>query len=107
MNKIFTKIGVAFAGIAMAIGVGVAVGQSPRSVVSAKALTGGTTYTMSEYDAGTQYGENETHVLSGTVTLITHKCHFTSELRMYNTQDGHYALLKSTRPITTGSRCTC
>ena len=32
MNKIFTKIGVAFAGIAMAIGVGVAVGQSPRAV---------------------------------------------------------------------------
>lgn len=32
MNKLFTRIGVAFAGIAMAIGVGVAVGQSPRAV---------------------------------------------------------------------------
>lgn len=37
MNKLFTKIGVAFAGIAMSIGVGVAVGSGNKEVVPAHA----------------------------------------------------------------------
>ncbi len=58
-------------------------------------------YTMSEYTAGTQYAQNEVHVLDPFVTVTTTKCHFTSELRIYsnNTNDG-YAIISSTAVIT-------
>lgn len=54
------------------------------------------TYTMSDYEAGTQYADNEEHVLDDNVTLITTDCHFTTELRIYSssTNDG-YAIIAS------------
>ena len=44
-------------------------------------------YTFSNYAAGTQYAENEQHKLDENVTLITTQCHFTSELRIYSSND--------------------
>lgn len=51
-----------------------------------------TTYTFSDYPAGTQYAENETHVLDENVTLITNQCHFTTQLRVYSSasHDGNF-----------------
>ena len=47
--------------------------------------TGGTTtYTISDYPAGTQYAANEEHVLDEVLTLYTTESHFTSELRIYS-----------------------
>ena len=58
-------------------------------------------YTFSDYAAGTQFAENEAHVLDSVVTVITTQCHFTSELRIYSssTHDG-YAIIKSATSIT-------
>ncbi len=42
-------------------------------------------FVFSEYTAGTQYAENEEHVLNEKITVITTQCHFTSELRIYKT----------------------
>lgn len=44
-------------------------------------------YTFSNYTAGTQYAQNEQHVLDENVTLITTQCHFTSELRIYSSDE--------------------
>lgn len=54
------------------------------------AAPAGTTYTFSNYDAGTQYAENEEHVLDEKVKVTTNKAHFTSEIRLYDneTNDG-------------------
>lgn len=41
-------------------------------------------YTFSEYDAGTQYAENEEHKLDDVLTITTTQCHFTTELRIYS-----------------------
>ena len=41
-------------------------------------------YTFSDYTAGTQYAENEEHVLDGNTTMTTNKAHFTSDLRLYS-----------------------
>ena len=41
-------------------------------------------YDFSKYTAGTQYAENEEHVLDEDVTIYTTECHFTSELRIYS-----------------------
>lgn len=51
-----------------------------------------TTYTFSNYPAGTQYAENEVHVLDNNVTIVTNKCYFTTELRVYSnsTNDGNF-----------------
>lgn len=59
------------------------------------------TYTFAAYPAGTQYGENETHVLDDVVTMYTTECHFTSELRIYSSSsnDG-YAIIESGAVIT-------
>ncbi|MBQ7387065.1 MAG: hypothetical protein IJW03_02750 [Clostridia bacterium] len=63
---------------------------------------GTTTYTFSNYTAGTQYAENEEHALDANVTLVTTQCYFTTDLRMYSsgTHDG-YAIVKSVLPIST------
>lgn len=42
------------------------------------------TYTFSNYQAGTQYAENEEHVLDNAVTVYTTQCHFTTQLRVYS-----------------------
>ncbi|MBQ3166563.1 MAG: hypothetical protein IJC01_04410, partial [Clostridia bacterium] len=58
-------------------------------------------YTFSDYDAGTQYAENEEHVLDENVTIYTTQCHFTTQLRIYssNAHNG-YAIIKSSGVIT-------
>ena len=58
------------------------------------------TYTFSSYPAGTQYAENEEHVLSDLVTMYTTKAHFTSELRLYSSSTNNgYAIIHSLLPI--------
>ena len=58
-------------------------------------------YVMSDYEAGTQYAENETHVLDDYVTVTTTDCHFTSELRIYSSSTNNgYAIISSTNVIT-------
>ena len=42
-----------------------------------------TTYTFSNYPAGTQYAMDEVHVLDDDVTVYTCDCHFTTQLRVY------------------------
>ena len=54
----------------------VTTGGTPESVTK--------TYTFSTYTAGTQYADNEEHVLDDILTLYTTDCHFTSELRIYS-----------------------
>lgn len=46
-----------------------------------------TTYTVvfSEYPAGNQYAVNEEHVINDDLTIYTTKCHFTTQLRVYDT----------------------
>lgn len=58
------------------------------------------TYTFSNYTAGTQYAENEEHVLDDNITMYTTQAHFTAELRLYSssTHDG-YAIIKCTDGI--------
>ncbi len=60
-----------------------------------------TKYTFADYPAGTQYAENEVHVLDETLTLTTTEAHFTSELRLYSS-DAHnaFAIFTSAKPIT-------
>ena len=58
------------------------------------------TYTISEYAAGTQYAENEEHVLDGITTVVTTDCHFTSELRIYSSSTNNgYAVIQTSREI--------
>lgn len=61
-----------------------------------------TTYTFSNYTEGTQYAENEAHVLDENVTVTTTQCHFTSDLRIYSssTHNG-YAIISSANVIET------
>ena len=42
-----------------------------------------TTYTFADYAAGTQYAENEVHVLDEMITVTSLGGHFTEELRLY------------------------
>ena len=58
--------------------------------------------TFSDYTAGTQYAENEAHVLSEGLTIYTTKCHFTSELRIYSsgTNNGYVVSNKLPGAIT-------
>ena len=60
-----------------------------------------TTYTFTNYTAGTQYADNEEHVLDENTTVITTDCHFTTQLRIYSssTYNG-YAIIKSNGTIT-------
>ena len=60
-----------------------------------------TTYTFADYPTGTQYAENEKHVLDDKTTITTTQCHFTSELRIYSSSAHNgYAIIKSTGTIT-------
>ena len=46
-----------------------------------------TTYTFSNYTAGTQYAVDEEHVLDGVLTIYTTQCHFrTDQLRIYSSE---------------------
>lgn len=59
------------------------------------------TYVFANYEAGTQYAENEVHALDEYVTVTTNKAHFKEELRLYSS--GTYnatAIISATRPIT-------
>lgn len=58
------------------------------------------TYTFSKYPAGTQYAENEKHILDDDVTVTTTQAHFTTELRLYSssTHDA-FAIFQSTKAI--------
>ena len=58
------------------------------------------TYTFADYEAGVQYGI-ETHKLDDLLTIDTSDCHFTEQLRVYqsNSNDG-IAILKAQAPIT-------
>lgn len=58
--------------------------------------SGPITYTFSEFTAGTQYEDNEEHILDKNVSVYTTQCHFTSELRIYSssTHDG-FVIIKS------------
>ena len=60
-----------------------------------------TKYTFADYTAGTQYAENEEHVLDENVTVVTTQSHFTTQLRIYSssTHNG-YAIIKSANAIT-------
>ena len=60
-----------------------------------------TKYTFADYPAGTQYAENEEHVLDENVTVVTTQSHFTTQLRIYSssTHNG-YAIIKSANTIT-------
>ena len=63
------------------------------------------TYTFSEYSAGVQYAKNETHKLDDTLTVVTDDAHFTTQIRLYhtdNTEHGAHhatAVFKSTKEI--------
>ena len=60
----------------------------------------GTTYTFSNYAAGTQYAENEEHVLDDVVTVITNGAHFTTQIRLYDSSSyDATAVIKSTKYI--------
>lgn len=39
---------------------------------------------FSDYEAGTQYADNEKHVLNNDIVIYTTDCHFTTELRIYS-----------------------
>ncbi len=58
-------------------------------------------YTFADYPAGTQYADDEVHVLDHRITVTTTDAHFTSELRIYSSAryDG-FAIISSTRVIT-------
>ncbi len=60
----------------------------------------GVTYTFSNYEAGTQYAENEVHVLDDNLTVTTTQAHFTTQLRLYSSSshDG-YAIFEASTPI--------
>ena len=59
-----------------------------------------TTYSFSNYVAGTQYKENEEHKLDDNVTVVTTQCHFTSELRIYSSAAHNgYAIFKFNKNI--------
>ncbi len=58
------------------------------------------TYTFSDYQAGSQYAKNESHVLDSVMTVTTDDAHFTSEIRLYDNQNNHgTAIFASTRAI--------
>lgn len=58
-------------------------------------------YTFSDYAAGTQYEENEVHVLDENTTVTTTKCHFTTQLRIYsNSYNDGFAIIESQKVIT-------
>ena len=59
-----------------------AASTEPENPSTGKEVT--TTYTFSNYTAGTQYADNETHKLDDVLTIATTECHFTSELRIYS-----------------------
>lgn len=58
-------------------------------------------YTFSDYAAGTQYAEGETHELDDNTTVTTTQCHFTTQLRIYSS-DAHngFAVINSVKDVT-------
>ena len=51
--------------------------ETPSNVLS---------YTFANYDAGTQYAENEAHTLDEKVSVTVNDGHFTSQLRLYDSE---------------------
>ncbi len=64
-----------------------------------------TTYLFSDYAAGTQWAMNEVHVLDDTLTVTTNDAHFTTQLRLYHSDNAQYdthhatAIFASTKVI--------
>ena len=57
-------------------------------------------YTFAEFPAGEQYAANEEHVLDDRITVTTTECHFTTQLRIYDSSSHPgYAIVKSTTVI--------
>ncbi len=72
-------------------------GIAPMAVMAEEA---GTKYTFADYEAGTQYAENEVHVLDEVVTVTTNHAHFTTQLRLYDNADHDgTAVIASTKVI--------
>lgn len=64
------------------------------------APAGAVEYVFSEYTAGTQYAENEEHVLDETVTVISDGGHFTKQLRLYDSSSNDAtAIIESTKIV--------
>lgn len=62
-----------------------------------------TTYTFSNYTAGTQYADEE-HVLDDDITVKTYDAHFTTQIRLYDTTShDSTAVIVSTKVITAAS----
>ncbi len=58
------------------------------------------TYTFADHASGTQYAENEAHVLDGILTVTTTQAHFTTELRLYSSSSHDaFAIFSSALPI--------
>ncbi|MBQ9162659.1 MAG: hypothetical protein IJX74_05220 [Clostridia bacterium] len=69
----------------------------PTAIFTAAAAEETVTYTFSNYTAGTQYAENETHVMDDSLTIVTYDCHFTTQLRIYSSSTNNgYAILQCT-----------
>ncbi|MBQ8322414.1 MAG: hypothetical protein IJX91_00440 [Clostridia bacterium] len=57
-------------------------------------------YTFSDYTAGTQYAEDEAHVLDDYTTVTTTQAHFTTELRLYSSSSHDaFAIISCTNVI--------
>ncbi len=65
----------------------------------------GTKYTFSDYAPGAQYAANEVHKLDDTLTVTTNDAHFTTQLRLYHSDNAQYgarhatAVFKSSKAI--------
>ena len=58
------------------------------------------TYKFEDYTAGTQYAQNEKHVMDNVLTIYTTQAHFTTQLRLYSSSTNNgYAILESTKGI--------
>ena len=63
-------------------------------------VEGDVEYVFSAYDEGTQYAKGEEHVLDSYLTVITTQSHFTTQLRIYNSNSHNgFAILDSTNVI--------
>ena len=68
----------------------------PAISLTAEAAEETRTYTFSDYTAGTQYADNEEHVLDENITVVTTDCHFTTQLRIYSSSTNNgYAIIKA------------
>lgn len=64
----------------------------------AEEVTKSVTFSDPEYNAGTQYAENEKHDLGDGLVIYTTKCHFTSELRIYSSSTNNGFVISDPLP---------